>query len=145
MSKLNILFATMWGNAEDVAKRTEELAKEKGLETNVQEMNEISIEDLKQMESVAFVTSTTGQGDFPTNGESFWDLLSKEESKLENLKYSVCALGDSSHDVFCGAGKKLDEKLSNLNAIKILDRQECDGDDTGSEEWAQQFLEKISN
>ena len=34
MSKLNILFATMWGNAEDVAKHTEELAKNKGIETN---------------------------------------------------------------------------------------------------------------
>ena len=32
-----------------------------------------------------------------------------------------------------------------LNATKILDRQECDGDDTGSEEWAQKFLEKIFN
>ena len=145
MSKLNILFATMWGNAEDVAKHTEELAKNKGIETNLQEMNQVSIEDLKQMETVAFVTSTTGHGDFPTNGEAFWDLLSKEESNLNNLKYSVCALGDSSHEVFCGAGKKLDEKLSSLNATKILDRQESDGDDTGSEEWAQQFLEKISN
>ncbi len=145
MSKLNILFATMWGNAEDVAKHTKELAKNKGIETNLQEMNQVSIEDLKQMETVAFVTSTTGHGDFPTNGEAFWDLLSKEESNLNNLKYSVCALGDSSHEVFCGAGKKLDEKLSSLNATKILDRQECDGDDTGSEEWAQKFLEKISN
>ena len=145
MSKLNILFATMWGNAEDVAKHTEELAKNKGIEKNLQEMNQVSIEDLKQMETVAFVTSTTGHGDFPTNGEAFWDLLSKEESNLNNLKYSVCALGDSSHEVFCGAGKKLDEKLSSLNATKILDRQECDGDDTGSEEWAQKFLEKISN
>lgn len=145
MSKLNILWASMWGNAEDVARNTEELAKSKGLETNLQEMNDVSIDDLKQMETVAFVTSTTGHGDFPTNGEAFWTLLEKEESALKNLKYSVCALGDSSHDVFCGAGKKLDEKLSNLNAIKILDRQECDGDDTGSEEWAQQFLEKISN
>ena len=50
MSKLNILWASMWGNAEDVARNTEELAKSKGLETNLQEMNDVSIDDLKQME-----------------------------------------------------------------------------------------------
>ena len=40
MSKLNILWASTWGNAEDVAKHTEELAKSKGIETNLQEMND---------------------------------------------------------------------------------------------------------
>ena len=36
----------------------------------------------------------------------------------------MCALGDSSHFDFCGAGRKVDEKFQELGAKKILDRHE---------------------
>ena len=62
----------------------------------------------------------------------------------DDLTYSVCALGDSSHSIFCGAGKKVDEKLIQLGAKKIVDRQDCDGSDEGSEAWSNSFLKKIS-
>ena len=38
MTKLNILWASMWGAAEDVAKMTEEKAIEQGLEVNMKEI-----------------------------------------------------------------------------------------------------------
>ena len=59
------------------------------------------------------------------------------------MKYSVCALGDSSHEEFCGAGKKVDTRLAELGARKVLSRVECDGDDTGSHKWAEEFLTKL--
>tara|TARA_Y100001934_G_C11749449_1_gene494091 strand:- start:93 stop:506 length:414 start_codon:yes stop_codon:yes gene_type:complete len=135
----------MSGNAEDVAKVLNDKAQKMGFTTNKVELNDVSMTDFAKMKNVAIVTSTTGEGDLPTNGEDFWDDLNASSKELQNLNYSVCALGDRSHDIFCGAGKKVDEKLIQLKANKVLDRQECDGDDSGSDEWGNSFLEKIKS
>ena len=144
-TELNILWASMSGNAEDVAKILNDKAQKMGFITNKVELNDVSMTDFAKMKNVAIVTSTTGEGDLPTNGEDFWDDLNASSKELQNLNYSVCALGDRSHDIFCGAGKKVDEKLIQLKANKVLDRQECDGDDSGSDEWGNSFLEKIKS
>ena len=140
---LNILWASMSGTAENVANQLNDKAKSLGLTTNQLELNQVTINDLSKMKNVAIITSTTGEGDLPTNGEDFWDDLKESDEDLKNLNYSVCALGDRSHDIFCGAGKKVDEKLIQLGANKILNRQDCDGSDEGSDEWGNSFLEKI--
>ena len=142
--KLNILWASMSGTAENVANNLNEKAKLKGFDINKLELNQVTMNDLSNMKNVAIVTSTTGEGDLPTNGEDFWDDLKNTDKNFQNLRYSVCALGDSSHDVFCGAGKKVDERLEKLGAQKVLDRQDCDGSDEGSEEWGNIFLDKLS-
>ena len=144
-AELNILWASMSGNAEDVAKLLNDKAQKMGFITNKVELNDVSMTEFASMKNVAIITSTTGEGDLPTNGEDFWDDLNASSKELQNLNYSVCALGDRSHDIFCGAGKKVDEKLIQLKANKVLDRQECDGDDTGSGEWGNSFLEKIKS
>ena len=142
-NKLNILWASMSGTAENVANKLNEKARSMGFETNQLELNQVTMNDLSLMKNVAIVTSTTGEGDLPTNGDDSWDDLKISEKNFNNLKYSVCALGDRSHDIFCGAGKKVDEKLSQLGAQKIEDRQDCDGSDEGSEDWGNNFLDKI--
>ena len=144
-TELNILWASMSGNAEDVAKTLNDKAQKMGFITNKVELNDVGMTEFASMKNVAIVTSTTGEGDLPTNGEDFWDDLNASSKELQNLNYSVCALGDRSHDIFCGAGKKVDEKLIQLKANKVLDRQECDGDDSGSDEWGNSFLEKIKS
>ena len=142
-NKLNILWASMSGTAENVANLLNDKAKSLGFTTNQLELNQVTMNDLSNMKNVAIVTSTTGEGDLPTNGEDFWDDLKASDKNLKNVQYSVCALGDSSHDIFCGAGKKVDEKLSQLGANKVIERQDCDGSDEGSEDWGNNFLDKI--
>ncbi len=141
--ELNILWASMSGTAENVANLLNDKAKTLEFITNQLELNQVNMNDLSNMKNVAIITSTTGEGDLPTNGEDFWDDLKNSEKNFKDLKYSVCALGDSSHDIFCGAGKKVDEKLTQLGANKIIERQDCDGSDEGSDEWGNAFLEKI--
>ena len=143
-NKLNILWASMSGTAENVANTLNEKAKSMGFDTNQLELNQVTMNDLLSMKKVAIVTSTTGEGDLPTNGEDFWDDLKNSNENFKDLKYSVCALGDSSHDIFCGAGKKVDERFEKLGAKKVLDRHECDGDTEGHEEWAKNALERLN-
>ena len=143
MMELKILWASMYGNAEYVANRVDKLAQERNFETEMIELNDVTMSSLQKMKNVAVVTSTTGQGDLPTNGEWFWEDLKKADIDLSNIRYSVCALGDSSPADFCGAGAKVDDRFKELNAKRILDIQECDGDDAGSHKWAVEFLEKL--
>ena len=141
MVKVNILWASMFGTAEDVAIDVHEKVKDKGVE--IFEMNDVSMEDFQAMENVVFVSSSTGQGDVPTNGENFYSELEKTELDLSKTNYAVCALGDSSHTNFCGAGKKIDARMEALGATRIADRLECDGDDEGAREYSEDSIAKL--
>jgi len=141
MVKVNILWASMFGTAEDVANDVHEKVKDKGVE--IFEMNDVSMEDFQAMENVIFVSSSTGQGDVPTNGDNFYSELEKAELDLSKTKYAVCALGDSSHTNFCGAGKKIDARMEALGATRIADRLECDGDDEGAREYTEDSIAKL--
>ena len=143
MTKLNLLWASEMGTAMEVADNVASIANEKSIDINQVELNDVSMDDLVTMKKVLIVTSTTGDGDLPMMGEEFWTELSEAEISLSNVECSVCALGDSSHFDFCGAGKKVDERFQELGAKKILDRHECDGDTEGHEDWAKNALEKL--
>ena len=142
--KINILWASMSGTAENVAKQFENKALDADFDVNIVELNDVSINELSNMEYVAIITSTTGEGDLPTNGDDFWVDLEKSTIDLSRVKYSVCALGDRSHSNFCGAGNKVNKKLMDLGAKKILEITECDGSDEGSDEWGNQFLKQVA-
>ena len=144
-TKLNILWASMWGNAETVANKLNHIAKEKGIEADLKEMDDVSLNELQTLKKVAIVTSTTGEGDMPDNGQGFWEnIRDNKDVSLNNLKYGVLALGDTSHDNFCNAGKKIDNQLDKLGAQRVIERQECDGNTDGSIEWSEKFLDLIS-
>ena len=142
--KINILWASMSGTAENVAKQFMNKALDADFDVNIVELNDVSIIELSKMENVAIITSTTGEGELPTNGDDFWFDLEKSTIDLSRIKYSVCALGDRSHSIFCGAGNKVNKKLMDLGAKKILEITECDGSDEGSDEWGNQFLKQVA-
>tara|TARA_B100001121_G_scaffold276249_1_gene265390 strand:- start:1342 stop:1779 length:438 start_codon:yes stop_codon:yes gene_type:complete len=141
---LHIAYATQTGTAEELAFDIEKLSKEKKINSKVLELDEISMENLQEIQKLMIVTSTTGDGEVPDNGLAFWESLSKlTELNISNLKYGVLALGDSSHYDFCNAGKIIDEKLKDLGANRLIDRQECDFDTEGSIEWSEKFFALI--
>ena len=141
---LHIAYGTQTGTAEELAFDIEKLSKEKGVSCQVFELDDISMDKLKEINKLMIVTSTTGDGEVPENAITFWENLSNlSELNISNLKYGVLALGDSSHYDFCNAGKIIDEKLKELGANRIMDRQECDFDTEGSMEWSEKFLNLI--
>ncbi len=141
---LHIVYGTQTGTAEELAFDIEKLTKDKGVSCQVFELDDISMDKLQEISKLMIVTSTTGDGEVPDNGLTFWENLSSlTKLNLSNLKYGVLALGDSSHYDFCNAGKIIDDKLKELGANRILDRQECDFDTEGSMEWSEKFLSLI--
>tara|TARA_Y100000591_G_scaffold300058_1_gene293207 strand:+ start:366 stop:803 length:438 start_codon:yes stop_codon:yes gene_type:complete len=137
---LDIIYATQTGNAEIVAKKLQSLAKEQGFVVSLNEMNYYNLESFRQLKNVAIITSTYGNGEVPDMGIDFWKELKSTEVSMKSLHYGIIALGDKSHEIFCGAGRAISKKLEDLNCKKIIKDLECDGDTEGTYEWSLEFL-----
>ena len=137
---LDILYATQTGNAEIVAKKLQTLAKDQGFVVSLNEMNFYNIDTFKKLKNVAIITSTYGNGEVPEMGIDFWNELKDYKKKMTNLNYGLIALGDRSHEIFCGAGRAISKKLEELDCKKVIENLECDGDTEGTFEWSIKFL-----
>ena len=124
---INILFGTQTGNAEDVAENASDILTTNGFTTKVLELDDVGMNELSVMENVLVIISTFGMGEMPNNAQDFWeDINSNDPPKLNNVKFSVFALGDSGHYDFCNAGKLIDNKFQELGGTRLLDRIDCD-------------------
>jgi len=143
---LLVLFGTETGNAEDLAEQTVNRAKEAGIDARMENVFNFPPENLKNESRVAIIISTWGEGDPPDEATDFCESLYNDEvTGLENLEYTVCALGDTGYDDFCGCGRKVDEALSRNGAKCILERKDCDVDfEEAYEEWADKFFNLIA-
>ncbi|NRB03500.1 MAG: sulfite reductase subunit alpha [Rhodobacteraceae bacterium] len=126
---LDILYGTQTGNAEEVANEAAALAKAKGFTPRVDELDAVDMDRLAGMENLIIVISTYGEGEMPDNAHMFWDALSASTApRLEELQYGVLALGDTSYEYFCQAGKVIDTRLEQLGARRLGARVDCDVD-----------------
>lgn len=91
------------------------------------------------------VVSTQGNGEPPDEARAFYKFIQdKRAPHLEQLEYSVLALGDSSYEEFCQAGVLLDDRLAELGAKRIVERTDCDVDFAeAASTWQQHVLDKL--
>lgn len=126
---LDILYGTQTGNAEAVAEDAAALARTKGFAPLIAEMDEVDMAHLAAMQNLIVIVSTYGEGEMPDNAHQFWEALSASTApRLEALNYGVLALGDTSYDEFCHAGKLVDTRLEQLGAKRLAARIDCDVD-----------------
>ncbi|MEM7027642.1 MAG: flavodoxin domain-containing protein [Pseudomonadota bacterium] len=143
---VTILFGSQTGNAEGLAGDCAELAKADGLLPEVVDMDDFELDRLPNIERLLVVTSTYGEGEMPDNAQNLWDSISEDNApRLNNTFYSVLALGDTSYDEFCHAGKLWDQRLEELGGNRIVDRVDCDIDyDEPSEAWMNEVVPIIA-
>ena len=141
---LDILFGTQTGNSEAIAEDMSKIANEAGFRAKVNSLDNITMDILGNMENVAIITSTYGEGEMPDNAQLFWDALSANTApNLSNIKYSVLALGDTGYEEFCHAGKLIDTRFEQLGATRIQERVDCDVDyEESSEKWTSSLIAK---
>ncbi|OAH96779.1 sulfite reductase subunit alpha [Methylomonas methanica] len=139
---LHILYGTQTGNSESLANDAANAAKKHGLQPVVESMDEVEIGQLPQMQYLLIITSTYGEGAMPDNAEMLWEAANSEAApRLDNVNYSVLALGDTSYDLFCQAGIDWDNKLAALGAKRLFDRVDCDVDfETPAEKWLSEVI-----
>ena len=142
---LRILYGTQTGNAEGVANDAAAAAKSQGFDVKVSGLDEIELDEFAGLSYVLIVTSTYGEGEMPDNAELFWEALSSSMApRLESVSFSVLALGDTSYDGFCQAGKLFDMRLEQLGAQRVVPRVDCDVDfENDAAEWVQNALNAL--
>jgi sulfite reductase (NADPH) flavoprotein alpha-component len=102
----------------------------------------VDVAQLAKMDYLLIITSTYGEGAMPDNAEMLWEAANSDAApRLENVNYSVLALGDTSYDLFCQAGIDWDKRLEALGAKRIFDRVDCDVDfEAAAEEWISEVV-----
>tara|TARA_B110000008_G_scaffold75251_1_gene76460 strand:- start:57 stop:1799 length:1743 start_codon:yes stop_codon:yes gene_type:complete len=134
---LNILYGTQTGNAEGLAMDAAVTARAQGFEAVVQGLDDVTIDAFSAMERVIITIATYGEGEMPDNAGLFWEsIYSVDMPKLPDMQFGVLALGDTSYDEFCQAGKLLDIRLEQLGATRLIERLDCDVDyEDIADEW----------
>ena len=143
--KLSVLYGTQTGNAEDLASDAAVLAKKSGYSVTVEELDSIEMETLADLQNAIVVVSTYGEGEMPDNAQIFWDKLSADTApRLDNLSFAVLALGDTSYDEFCQAGKLIDTRFEQLGASRLIQRIDCDVDyEDFASDWLDRTMQKL--
>ncbi len=139
---VDVLFGSQTGTSEFLAEDLATAARARGMAVNLRALDDITPDDLPGMGHVLVVTSTYGEGEMPDNAELFWEAFAADTApRLEDVRFSVLALGDSGYDDFCQAGKLIDLRFEQLGAVRMLPRTDCDVDyDEPADAWIEEVL-----
>ena len=138
---LTILYGSQTGNAKHLAQALQAKTEAAGYTSKLISMADYKPRQLKAETHVVAYVSTHGEGDAPDDAIELHEFLGgKKAPKLNNLKYAVLGLGDSSYEFFCQTGKDFDSRLAAQGATAIIPREDCDVD---YEAQAESFADKL--
>jgi len=126
---LTILFGSQTGTSEAISKKTAKAAAKRGFAATVADMATFDASKLPATKNLLIVTSTYGDGEPPDNAKALHAALtSGKVPSLTDLRFSVCALGDTHYAHFCKCGREFDALLEKCGAIRASARVDCDLD-----------------
>ncbi|MUJ24593.1 FMN-binding protein MioC [Aliivibrio fischeri] len=124
MKKVSIITGSTLGGAEYVGDHLADLLEEMDFATDIH--NQPNLDDINTNSLWLLVVSTHGAGDYPDNIKPFIQQLETVTQPLSSVEFAVVAIGDSSYDTFCAAGKSLQNTLKENGAIEKFPLLEID-------------------
>ena len=143
---LLILYGSQSGNSEEIAINAGKFSSKNNLNPTVRAMDEVTVSDIISQTRILICCSTWGDGEQPDNAEDLWEAANSADiTSLNNINFSVLALGDSSYDLFCESGKEWDNWFETKGANRIHPRVDCDVDfEEPAKMWMEQSIQKMS-
>jgi sulfite reductase (NADPH) flavoprotein alpha-component len=143
---VTVLFGSQTGNGQELAEDISQKLEDRGFKVTLSSMSDFKPKGLKKIQNLLIVVSTHGEGDPPDNALPFYEFLNgRRAPQLEDLRYSVLSLGDSSYEFFCQTGKEFDKRLEELGGMRLCPRTDCDLDfDEPAAEWFENVLGTLS-
>ncbi|WON75995.1 flavodoxin [Serratia sp. UGAL515B_01] len=126
MAQIGIFVGTVYGNSLLVAEEAETILQELGHEVKVFEEGALEAWQFYRQHYALVITSTTGQGDLPDSIAPLFHAIRDRVGYQPELHYGLIALGDSSYDNFCGAGRAFDALLQEQGATRVGEVLEID-------------------
>jgi len=151
--RLLILYGSQTGCAQDVAEHIKREGRARGFAVRCQSMDTYDRRQLPSEPLVAFVCSTTGQGESPDNMRSFYRFLLRRDlpsDSLSALSFAVFGLGDSSYPLFNAIARRIHQRLIELGGRALLNRglgddQDERGVDEALDPWLTQLWEILAD
>lgn len=139
---LTILYGTETGNGAEVARAVAVAADARGLKASLVDMADYKHRQLGQEQDLVIIASTYGEGDPPQPAMGFFEFVEgRKAPKLSDVRFAVLALGDSTYEFYCEAGKRLDRRFEELGASRLIERVDCDVDyDESAAAWSDSIL-----
>ena len=146
VNKITIVYGTETGNSKRLATEFASKAKQNHIHAKVVGMDQYRLTDLPKEEYLLAIVSTHGEGEPPIAAKKFYDHIHQNGFKLEKLKYSVLALGDTSYPLFCKTGEEVDEQFNKLGGSRIAPIQKCDVEyEEEANNWFSSVLKSLSD
>ena len=126
---LTIVFASESGNSEKLASDMARQSRKLGFKPTLIDMAELDLAALKAASRLVVIAATWGEGEPPGRAARVYAELMKDGApRLDGVEYGVLALGDTAYAEFCAVGKRIDERLAELGAKRVVERIDCDLD-----------------
>ena len=142
--KITLVYGTETGNSKKVATELAAKAKKNKCIVKLASLDQYRLTDLTREEKLFVVISTQGDGEPPVAAQKFYDHIHLNGFRLDQLQYSVLALGDTSYPMFCKTGEEVDAQLEKLGGQRIVPICKCDVDyEADAAAWFAEVLQAV--
>lgn len=146
MAEVYIPVGSVSGTATAVAIACAKALEDAGHKATIDQAASVAALNAGNWDAMLVVTSTTGQGDIPTNLTHFYVELEAQFPLQNGRPFGVISLGDSSYDqTFCNAGALMEERLYELQGRAPVPRVTIDATETQTPDddalfWLQEWI-----
>lgn len=142
---ITLISASQTGNARRVAEQLRDDLIAAKLNVNLVNAGDYKFKQIGQEKLLLIVASTQGEGEQAEEAVALHKFLqSKKAPQMKDTAFAVFALGDTSYEFFCQAGKDFDSRLGELGAERLLDRVDADVEYKDvAQEWRKRIVEVL--
>ncbi|PRP75553.1 hypothetical protein PROFUN_09039 [Planoprotostelium fungivorum] len=129
---VKILFGSQTGTAEEFSRKLKTEGQALGLDTELCDMENYKIEDLKDEKMLIFVVATYGEGEPTDNAKDFLEDAKREDHPddlLSKVNFTVFGLGNKTYEHYNWMARQIDSAMEKLGGEAYV---KGEGDDDSS-------------